>query len=200
MARIAPSPDWFVGLSGFALRPGGQWVTGTVIDLYPWDAGTENGSEFTNNNATTVPQAAVSSLRDTGLLSDNPIARIRLDLRHPPRVQGLSAEPADGRMDISWEPTAGASSYKVQWKSGSETFADAASDGRQHVVDGNQSASHTILNLRNGTEYRVRVIATNAVGDGRASREATATPTDPAAGDASLGALSLSDDAGVPSL
>ena len=72
--------------------------------------------------------------------------------------------------------------YKVQWKSGSEHYDDSASSTRQAVITDPNRLGHTIRGLSNGTEYTVRVIATNSVGDGPPSLEESAT-THPEPGD-----------------
>ena len=76
------------------------------------------------------------------------------------------------------------SSFKVQWKSGSQGY-DAT---RQAVLAPKPMTvtnvtyyfahmpSYDITGLTNGVEYTVRVIATNAGGDGPPSQEQTATP------------------------
>ena len=74
------------------------------------------------------------------------------------------------------------SSFKVQWKSGSQEY-DAT---RQAVlapepVTANVAyyafmPSHDVTGLTNDVEYTVRVMATNAGGDGPPSQEQTATP------------------------
>ena len=76
------------------------------------------------------------------------------------------------------------SSFKVQWKSGSQRY-DAT---RQAVLAPKPMTvtnvtyyfahmpSYDITGLTNGVEYTVRVIATNAGGDGPPSQEQTATP------------------------
>ena len=50
---VAPSPDWFVGVSGLPLLDDrwARWLRSHEVNLYPWDAGTEDGSEFSLNNA-----------------------------------------------------------------------------------------------------------------------------------------------------
>ena len=76
--------------------------------------------------------------------------------------------------------------YKVQWKSGSEDYDDSASSTRQAVITDPNRLGHTIRGLSNGTEYTVRVIATNSVGDGPPSLEESATThpgSDPEPGD-----------------
>ena len=64
---IGPSPDWFVGVSGLSLLDGqGEWESLLEVDLFPYDAGTEQGTEFSLSNAATSPQGVITSLRGNG--------------------------------------------------------------------------------------------------------------------------------------
>ena len=60
----------------------------------------------------------------------------------------------------------------MQWKETADSW-DTATDVSEATVTG---TTHTITGLTGGVEYTVRVIATNAVGDGPASTEAAGTP------------------------
>ena len=183
VARIAPSPDWFVGVRDLSLRADGDWISSQTIDLYPWDAGTEDGSGFESDNSATSPQGTVTRLRNSGPFSDDPIARLTISLEVPQKVRNVSTTPGDGTLTVHWRATTGAASYKVQWRSGDETFETAESDGRQHVVEGGQRTSYAIPDLENGTKYRVRVIATNVGGDGRPSAQVKGSPEAQAPGE-----------------
>ena len=55
VSMIAPSPDWFVGTSGTRLFVDGEWVDGLVVDLYPYDAGTDSGPTYLSPNQPTLP-------------------------------------------------------------------------------------------------------------------------------------------------
>ena len=103
-------------------------------------------------------------------------------LTPPGRVSGLSVTGGNAQLALSWSAVGGATGYKVQWKSGTETFADAATDARQYVVSSGTTTAHTITGLTNGTPYTVRVIATNSAGDGPPSDvvSATTVAADPA--------------------
>ena len=103
-------------------------------------------------------------------------------LRPPGRVSGLSVTEGNAQLALSWSAVGGATGYKVQWKSGTQTFADAATDARQYVVSSGTTTAHTITGLTNGTPYTVRVIATNSAGDGPPSAvvSATTVAADPA--------------------
>lgn len=44
---ISPSPDWFVGVSALELcQPDCTWLESKIVDLYPWDAGTDKGTTY----------------------------------------------------------------------------------------------------------------------------------------------------------
>ena len=75
----------------------------------------------------------------------------------------------DGFLKVGWtapENNGGSAlvSFKVQWKSGSDTFDDAATDGREKTVTavaGTTTYETIISSLANGTRYTVRVLAVN---------------------------------------
>ena len=103
-----------------------------------------------------------------------------LDDESPPaQVTGLVLTPVGGSLAASWSQVTGADGYKVQWKSGSETFADAAGDGRQAAIASGTTTSHTIPSLTDGVSYTVRVIATRGSLDGTASSEVSESPDKP---------------------
>ena len=64
VSMIAPSPDWFVGTHGLALRDAAGWIARVVVDLPPYDAGTDSGPTFTSPNQPTVPPEPIRSIAD----------------------------------------------------------------------------------------------------------------------------------------
>ena len=63
LTMIAPSPDWFVGVSGLSLLDAqGDWLASHSADLFPYDAGTEEGTGFSLSNAATSPQGTITSI------------------------------------------------------------------------------------------------------------------------------------------
>ena len=76
-SMVAPSPDWFVGVSGLSLRNAADdgWQPSRTVDLFPWDAGTEDGTEFSLSNSATSPQGTIASLRGTGKFSNVRMAK-----------------------------------------------------------------------------------------------------------------------------
>ena len=82
LTKIVPSPDWFTGVSGLSLlNEQGQWRQSHVVDLFPWDAGTEEGSGFSESNASTEPANIIKSIRGTGEFTTKPIARLTFTLQ-----------------------------------------------------------------------------------------------------------------------
>lgn len=87
VTMIAPSPDWFVGVSNLSLLDEqGQWVASQVVTLYPYDSGTDNGPDYTSPNEDTQPAEAIARIRNEFPFSDNPIGTFtftRLDAPEP---------------------------------------------------------------------------------------------------------------------
>ena len=88
LSMIAPSPDWFIGVSGLSLRNATDdgWQPSLTVDLFPYDAGTEEGTEFSLNNAATSPQGTIASIKGTGKFSNEPIATLTFDLLAAPVI------------------------------------------------------------------------------------------------------------------
>ena len=169
LVKINPTSDWFVGVSSYDLRSGGTWPTpgnnnNIFIDLYPFDAGTQDGTEFATSTTATSPQGTVASLRNSGKFSNSKIARLKLQLKAPALTRDVAAEEAIESIIVTWREVAAAGGYHVMWKSGAEAYDTDGTFGRRHdVVDG-KTRTHTITGLTGGVEYDVRVVAYNEAG------------------------------------
>lgn len=62
VTMIAPSPDWFVGVTALPLLENGQWIDERRIELVPWDAGTDSGATFTSPDLVTSPHQPISRI------------------------------------------------------------------------------------------------------------------------------------------
>lgn len=62
VTMVAPSPDWFVGVSGLALFESGAWVSERTVALLPYDAGTDSGSTYRSPDDETSPRQPISLL------------------------------------------------------------------------------------------------------------------------------------------
>jgi hypothetical protein len=62
VTMVAPSPDWFVGVTGLPLIVNNQWRDEVVVTLYPWDAGTDSGVTYEAENFRTAPHQPIHRL------------------------------------------------------------------------------------------------------------------------------------------
>jgi len=63
VSMIAPSPDWFIGVSSISLLDeSNNWKTDFTIDVFPLDAGTDSGNSYTAGDIVTSPQENITSL------------------------------------------------------------------------------------------------------------------------------------------
>jgi len=60
VSKIIPSPDWIVGVSMENLcLSNGSWVDSRIVDLYPWDAGSNSGLSYQDAGEETQPPEAI---------------------------------------------------------------------------------------------------------------------------------------------
>ena len=74
VAMLAPSPDWFVGVSALPmLDEDGAWRNEIVVDLFPYDAGTDSGATYTARDEATEPPEPVRVLETSPFTAGEPI-------------------------------------------------------------------------------------------------------------------------------
>ncbi|HTH46443.1 MAG TPA: spondin domain-containing protein [Candidatus Limnocylindria bacterium] len=62
-SMIAPSPDWFAGVTGLSLLDAdGAWIATQTVPLYGQDAGTDSGANFTSPDQVTNPRGVVTQM------------------------------------------------------------------------------------------------------------------------------------------
>jgi hypothetical protein len=59
VSMIAPSPDWFVGISGRNFLETGDWLDTITFELFPYDAGTDSGEIYDARDDDTEPQEPI---------------------------------------------------------------------------------------------------------------------------------------------
>jgi len=70
LSMIAPSPDWFVGANSISLLDtNGDWIPEITMDLFPYDAGTEEGTGYSLDNPATTPLENITNI--TGMYTFN---------------------------------------------------------------------------------------------------------------------------------
>jgi hypothetical protein len=62
VAMIAPSPDWFVGVSA-DLMENGHWVAEKTVTVFAWDAGTDVGTTYKAPDANSSEKIASNNAR-----------------------------------------------------------------------------------------------------------------------------------------
>jgi len=60
ITKISPSPDWFSGLNSYSPVMNGMWLESFTVDSYPWDAGSEDGTDYIMRNDPTDPKVSPS--------------------------------------------------------------------------------------------------------------------------------------------
>ena len=81
LSMIAPSPDWMIAVNSVSLVDvNGDWIDEINIDLYPYDAGTDSGVDYTSPNLDTNPQDPISSLQGVAPFSNEIIGTLTISL------------------------------------------------------------------------------------------------------------------------
>ncbi len=120
-SMVAPSPDWFVGVSGLPLLDAdGHWEHQIKVDLFPYDAGTEDGERFSLSNDATVPHVEITSLRDAGLFYGAPLATLQLE--RVALASNLAQEGGQGALFFGHEPDGLAQGFRTGSSPGGYTL------------------------------------------------------------------------------
>jgi hypothetical protein len=122
-----------------------------------------------NTSSSTVPYATSLSVHGTSG-STTHTASTTLDVRIAPPT-GLTATPVDSAVNLSWNPSAGASGYNI----------GRSIDGGYESIGCQSGTSYSDTGLTNGTTYTYSVLATftggpNAGGASADSADVPATP------------------------
>jgi len=81
VSMIAPSPDWIVAVSSVPLIDGnGDWINEIEIDLYPYDAGTDSGTDYNSPNMDVTPHEPISSLQGVAPFSSETMGTLTITL------------------------------------------------------------------------------------------------------------------------
>lgn len=81
VSMIAPSPDWMVAINSISLLDADEnWIDELTLDLYPYDAGTDNGTDYTSSNMDTNPKEPISSIQGVLPFSSEKMGTITISL------------------------------------------------------------------------------------------------------------------------
>ena len=143
-----------------------NWSTAQTVTV---KAGND---EDTTNDTVTLTHSATSTDTNYGGVTIGSVVVTVTD-NDTARVTGVTVTSGNARLVVNWVAVGNATGYKVQWKSGTQSYNTT----RQFTATSGTTTSHTIQNLTNGTEYTVRVIATRTgADDGLPSAEVMETP------------------------
>jgi hypothetical protein len=82
VTMLAPSPDWFTGVHGVSMIANAQWRSTFVVDLFPYDSGTDNGLTFTALDIEAVPHTPIIRVADVPSLNNGtPLGRFFFSLQ-----------------------------------------------------------------------------------------------------------------------
>ncbi len=165
VTMIAPSPDWFIGVSGLSLLdPGGNWLSSHEVQLYPWDAGTENGDEFSLSNPATSPRGVITSIRGTGKFSTESIATLTFTLESvnltPTGAPFITGAPEVGE-ELTAHTSAIADADGLTSPGYSYRWLRVDSGGQAVDISGATSDTYTVQAADVGKRLAVRVSFTD---------------------------------------
>ncbi|MEM9066020.1 MAG: spondin domain-containing protein [Planctomycetota bacterium] len=106
VSMIAPSPDWFVGVHGLDLRPGGVWVDRLDIELHAYDAGTDSGVDFLSGDADTQPRQPITDFASTVPFAATPHVAVLV-------IERTDAPPCIGDLTTAGATIAGQPGFGV---------------------------------------------------------------------------------------
>ncbi|MCY4157318.1 MAG: spondin domain-containing protein, partial [Gammaproteobacteria bacterium] len=195
LSMIAPTSDWFVGIDSEPLRQNGAWRDRVQLDLYPYDAGTENGNAWSLGGGNVDPHETITSIRNTGRFRDNPLARITFQLQTPAAsnvsiADASVAEGDSGETDLSFTvqlDRASSGDISLDWATSTAT-GDTAAEGADYTA-ANGSLTFSAGEMSKSVTVKVQgdtqaesnetftVTLSNLAGNGTLPSPATATGT-----------------------
>ena len=131
-----------------------------------------NDADLTNDTVTLTHSAASTDGNYNGITIGSVVVTVADN--DTAQVTGVVVTSGNAGLLVNWVAVGNATGYKVQWKSGSESYDTG---DRQATITSGSTTSHTIPGLTNGTEYTVQVTATRTgANDGLPSAGVMGTP------------------------
>jgi hypothetical protein len=76
VSMLAPSPDWFVGVSSLNLLENGKWIENLSVELFAYDAGTDSGPTYTSADLVTDPPENITRINSAPFLIGDDVPAI----------------------------------------------------------------------------------------------------------------------------
>ena len=109
VSMVAPSPDWFIMINSLNLRnnTNTSWKSTFSIDVYAFDAGTDDGTDYGSNNMASNPPVGISKINGAPF-NGNVIGTLTVTLQSVLHVNenvlqsiSLHPNPSNGKVTIS---------------------------------------------------------------------------------------------------
>ncbi len=83
VSMIAPSPDWMIAINSIPLLDSnGDWENEIIRDLFPYDAGTDSGTDYNSANNNTNPTEPIKSAQGVSPFSSQKMGTITITLEN----------------------------------------------------------------------------------------------------------------------
>ncbi|GAA4235896.1 hypothetical protein GCM10022291_18900 [Postechiella marina] len=103
ISMVAPSPDWFIAVTNENLRSGlltlNGWKDTYTIDVFAYDAGTDNGTNYNASNSANTPRTNIFKINNAPI-NGNKMATLTftynastLSNREPNAIAGVKISP-----------------------------------------------------------------------------------------------------------
>lgn len=76
VAMIAPSPDWFVGVSDLDLKENGAWLDKKTVQALAWDSGTYEGMTYAAEEKASSPHQPIALNKAPPFAGAPPVATL----------------------------------------------------------------------------------------------------------------------------
>jgi hypothetical protein len=90
VTMVAPSPDWFVGVSSLSLLDEkGEWRNELEVVLYPYDAGSDDGADYHSTDIEPALHQPIADVTGVAPFSNQPMGVFtfqRIHLQHLPII------------------------------------------------------------------------------------------------------------------
>ncbi len=121
LSMLAPSPDWFIAANSIEIKnASGQWVENLELDVYAYDAGTDDGVNYDSPNSPNTPVgiSQISGFPINGNKMGTLIIDFETYLLNTPTFQDsktlkIAPNPSKGRISITGDNVTNLESVKV---------------------------------------------------------------------------------------
>jgi len=121
VAMLAPSPDWFVGVSGLPLMENGDWVAEKRVTLWPWDAGTDSGTTYAAENRDTNPAQPIRRITILPIGNGVPVGTFTFTRTDTPPPPPLELQGGRFEVEVRWQTPDGTGGYGTAQALSSDT-------------------------------------------------------------------------------